>query len=299
MKFTLASALAGGSLGPAYRRPATPVPSAWQTRIAATGPTGPSTRWWRTFGSPQLDRLLGGAEHSHNDRAAAMTRVREADAEVTIATAPVLPSITATLTGNRQTLYNLFSAKAGGVFNHSVSTPFAPSNQVDFWGENRAVRAAFFPSIDRTASAGLESTTLKTVLDPSSRIFDVAGALTQPIFHGRARLGPYRYRKARYAERLADYRKAVLSAFANVEAALTAVRGTTDPQRRENDTVRTSRQAYDLARTEFHAGPVDILTGLSTQSALFTAAGAFAQIKLAHLQALVGLFNALGGSWHR
>jgi outer membrane protein, multidrug efflux system len=63
--------------------------------------------------------------------------------------------------------------------------------------------------------------------------------------------------------------------------------------------VDTARQAYELSQTQFHAGTINILTVLSTETALFTAEDALAQVKLAHLQALVGLFNALGGGWQR
>jgi outer membrane protein TolC len=52
-----------------------------------------------------------------------------------------------------------------------------------------------------------------------------------------------------------------------------------------------------MSQYQFHAGTVNILTVLSTETALFSAEDALAQAQLAHLQALVGLFNALGGGW--
>jgi outer membrane protein TolC len=50
---------------------------------------------------------------------------------------------------------------------------------------------------------------------------------------------------------------------------------------------------------QFHAGTINILTVLSTETALFTAEDALVQVKFAHLSALISLFSALGGGWQR
>ncbi|MGH8260163.1 MAG: TolC family protein, partial [Steroidobacteraceae bacterium] len=163
----------------------------------------------------------------------------------------------------------------------------------------RAARAAFFPSLELTAAGGYESSALATLFEPGSRIFALSAGITQPIFHGGALLGQYRLSEARYAELLADYHKAAISAWGNVEDALAAVRDTGDQLMREHNAVDRARSAYDLSQEQFHAGTVDILTVLGTQSALFTAEDALAQVTLARLQALVGLYNALGGGWQR
>ncbi|HEY2590203.1 MAG TPA: TolC family protein, partial [Steroidobacteraceae bacterium] len=126
-----------------------------------------------------------------------------------------------------------------------------------------------------------------------------SAGLTQPIFHGGAILGQYRLSKARYDELLADYHKAVISAFGNVEDALAAVRDSAEQLTRQQTATEKARSAYDLSQEQFHAGTVNILTVLNTQNALFTAQDALAQVRLAHLQAIVGLFNALGGGWQR
>jgi NodT family efflux transporter outer membrane factor (OMF) lipoprotein len=161
----------------------------------------------------------------------------------------------------------------------------------------RAARAAFFPTIDLTASGGYESKSLSTLLEPGSRVFSLSAGLTQPIFHGGAVLGEYRLSKARYDELLADYHKAVISAFGNVEDSLAAVVDTGEQLRREQIAADKTRGAYEMSQEQFHAGTVNILTVLGTETSLFSAEDALAQAQLAHLEALVGLFNALGGGW--
>ena len=67
------------NLGPDYQRPELPAPAAWS---GADGQAAawPSTDWWRSFGSPQLDTYIAQAQHTNDDLAAAIARVREADA---------------------------------------------------------------------------------------------------------------------------------------------------------------------------------------------------------------------------
>src|SRR5580704_4419970 len=77
----------------------------------------------------------------------------------------------------------------------------------------RQARAAFFPSIQLTASGGYASTTLASLTRSGNRVFDIGGSVTQPLFQGGALLGQYQYSKARYAELMADYHKTVITAF--------------------------------------------------------------------------------------
>jgi NodT family efflux transporter outer membrane factor (OMF) lipoprotein len=161
----------------------------------------------------------------------------------------------------------------------------------------QAARAAFFPSIDLTAGGGFVSTALSGLISPANRVFSLTGAVTQNIFQGGALVGGYRLNKARYAELLSDYHKSVISAFGNVEDALVATEQTAEQYRRQQDAVAKARRAYEITEIQLHAGTVNVLTVLNTQSALFSAEDALVQVRFAHLQALVQLFNALGGGW--
>ena len=162
-----------------------------------------------------------------------------------------------------------------------------------------AARAAFFPSISLTAGGGFESPALANLLTPANRVWSLAGGLTQPIFQGGALLGQYRYSQARYRELLADYHKAVISALANVEDALVAVRETFEQVARQQEATEQARRAYRFAQAQMHAGTINVLTLLNTETSLFTAEDQLAQAKYAHLNALVSLYQALGGGWRQ
>jgi outer membrane protein, multidrug efflux system len=63
--------------------------------------------------------------------------------------------------------------------------------------------------------------------------------------------------------------------------------------------VNQARKAFDFSQRQLHAGTINVLTLLNTESALFAAQDALAQVKYARLQASVDLFKALGGGWQQ
>jgi outer membrane protein, multidrug efflux system len=160
-------------------------------------------------------------------------------------------------------------------------------------------RAELFPSIELTASGGYASAALSSLVSPGNRIYAVSAGLTQPIFHGGALRGELSYREARYAELLTSYHKTVLTALANVESALVAVRQTAEQRQRQRDAVSKAQRAYEYAQAQMSAGTVNILTVLNTENALFSAQDTLVQVEYSYLQALVDLFTALGGGWHQ
>jgi NodT family efflux transporter outer membrane factor (OMF) lipoprotein len=162
-----------------------------------------------------------------------------------------------------------------------------------------AAHAAFFPSITLTANGGYESNALSNLVNPANAIFQIAGSITQPIFEGGALRGQLEYAKARDAEMLADYHKTVIAAFANVEDALIAQQQSDEQAQRQQRATEAARHAFGMAQTQLHAGTINVLTLLGTESAVFTAEDALAQAKYTHFQSLVSLFAALGGGWQQ
>jgi NodT family efflux transporter outer membrane factor (OMF) lipoprotein len=134
-------ALVGCSLGPAYQRPEVAVPTAWK-QPSEPG-VWPAADWWQGFGSPELDALVATAERNNNDIAAAAARILQADAQLRIAGAPLLPTLDAAASANRQKSASLrrVSTSGSSAFD-SYSASLAASYEVDFWGKNGAALAA-------------------------------------------------------------------------------------------------------------------------------------------------------------
>jgi NodT family efflux transporter outer membrane factor (OMF) lipoprotein len=158
-------------------------------------------------------------------------------------------------------------------------------------------RAQLLPSITLTGEGGYQSAVLKTLLRPESAFFTLAAGLTQPIFEGGRLLGNLDLQKGRQDELLQNYRKAVISGFADVENALDAIRRTTERERLQREVVASSRRAFDISEQRLREGTVDLVTVLQTQQTLFQAEDALAQARLAHVQAILSLYQALGGGW--
>ncbi|OLF52995.1 efflux transporter outer membrane subunit [Pseudomonas chlororaphis] len=102
-------------------------------------------RWWLQFGSPELDRLIAEARAGSHDLAAAMARVRQAQASAVIAGAPLLPAVTGTFNANRQTLlrgsgYSQLDADSSNKTVDSFDVGLSATYEVDFWGGRRAAR---------------------------------------------------------------------------------------------------------------------------------------------------------------
>ena len=158
-------------------------------------------------------------------------------------------------------------------------------------------RAQFLPSITLTGEGGYQSAVLKTLLRPESAFYTLTAGLTQPIFEGGKLLGNLDLQKGIQDQLLQNYRKAVISAFTDVDKALIAVRETTIAERLQRDVVSSSRRAFNLSDQQLRAGTVNLITLLQVEQTLFQAEDALAQARLARLQAIVSLYQALGGGW--
>lgn len=158
-------------------------------------------------------------------------------------------------------------------------------------------RAQFFPSIQLTGAGGYQSAALVSLFTPQAVFFNVAASLTQPIFDGGRIQGNFDYSRARQDELLQTYRKTVVSAFADVDTALDAIRQTTERLRLQRAVVAASQRAFQLSEQQLRAGTADIVTVLNTQLTLFTAQDLLSQVQLSRLLAIVSLYSALGGGW--
>ncbi|MEJ2376211.1 MAG: efflux transporter outer membrane subunit, partial [Pseudolabrys sp.] len=160
-----------------------------------------------------------------------------------------------------------------------------------------AARAAFLPTVTLTGEGGYASAVLKLLLRPESAIYSVAAGLAQPIFHGGELLGNLDLQKGLQDELLQTYRKTVISAFADVENALDAIRQTTRRVHLQAQVVKSSRQAFNISEERLREGTIDLVTVLQTQQTLYQAQDTLYQAQLARLQAIVSLYQALGGGW--
>lgn len=454
--------LGGCTLGPIFASPPVDVPGAFRASPETAKAAWPATYWWENFRSPELDALMNRARLFNNDLGAAAARVVQADAQVRISGAPLLPTLNGTGdfsynrsgTGSRSS--SGFSSGGGGHYfdSRSYSIGLQASYDLDLFGRNRALlqsaqanaiatrfdqqtvtlavessvastyfqvlsaqdrlrvaernlrsaeqilaayrarltvgtanlldvsqqealvagqranlpnyrntieqnrlalgilvglpperlditggsldklplplvapglpsellarrpdvayaeallaaqnanivaaRAAFYPQISLTASGGLTSAALSSITGPGTLVAQLASALTQPIFDNGLRRGDLDQAKGRYGELLANYQKAVLQAFTDVEQSLTSLQYTSDQEAREREAIAVAQRAADIANAQLQAGTIDIITSLNTQTTLYNYLDLLTQIRLSRFLALLNLYKAMGGGF--
>ena len=160
-----------------------------------------------------------------------------------------------------------------------------------------SARAAFFPTISLTAQGGYESTALRLLFTPQNALYNVAANITQPIFDGFQLEGQLEFAQGRQFELLKTYCQTVLNGFRDVEVALIAIADGAERERLQQAVVTSSRRAFELSEVRLREGVADLVVVTQTQQTLFTAEDNLVLARLARLQAVLSLFQALGGGW--
>ncbi|MCP2073597.1 UNVERIFIED_ORG: NodT family efflux transporter outer membrane factor (OMF) lipoprotein [Pseudomonas lini] len=144
-------------------------PAAWQN-LDTPSTRADNQQWWTQFGSPQLNRLIEQARLDSHDLAAAMARVRQAQASAVIAGAPLLPEIRAGLNGNRQELLRGKGYSQLDVDRNNRTIDYYDANlsatyELDFWGGKRAARDSALSTLSASQfdRATVELTLLSSV----------------------------------------------------------------------------------------------------------------------------------------
>ncbi|WP_154393151.1 efflux transporter outer membrane subunit, partial [Bordetella pertussis] len=160
-----------------------------------------------------------------------------------------------------------------------------------------AARAAFFPRISLTGSAGTASASLGGLFDAGSGAWSFAPQISVPIFAGGALRASLDLAKIQKDIGIARYEQAIQSGFREVSDAL-AGRGTLQEQIRSQELlVQANQRAYDLSQQRYQQGIDNYLSVLDSQRSLYTAQQTLVETRLARLSNLIQLYKALGGGW--
>ncbi len=162
-----------------------------------------------------------------------------------------------------------------------------------------AARAAFFPSIQLTASGGTASNRLNGLFGGATGTWSFAPTISVPIFSGGQNVANLDLAHIEKDVGIAQYELAIQTAFREVSDALSA-RGTYIDQRRaQQDLVAADTEAYLLAEMRFHSGIDSYLSTLDAQRSLYAAQQTLVTIREAELANRVTLYKAVGGGWEQ
>ena len=160
-----------------------------------------------------------------------------------------------------------------------------------------AARAAFFPAITLTASAGTASSQLANLFAPGSGAWLFSPQITLPIFTAGRNFANLDAAKIGKLIEVANYEKAIQTAFREVSDSL-AARATVAVQLDAGETlVKAEQRRYELAEARFRQGVDSYLNVLSAQQNLYQAQENLIQFQFSRLSDLINLYQALGGGW--
>ena len=160
-----------------------------------------------------------------------------------------------------------------------------------------AARAAFFPSVSLTASAGTSSRDLSGLFSAGSGAWTFQPQINLPIFNAGSLRASLDYSKLQKDVAVAEYEKSIQTAFQEVADGL-AARSTYQQQlQAQRDLVQATQDYYNLAQHRYQNGVDSSLTFLDAQRSLFSSQQGLITDRLAQLVAEVNLYTALGGGW--
>ena len=164
-------------------------------------------------------------------------------------------------------------------------------------GSACAARAAFYPRIALTGSAGTASSSLSGLFADGSAAWNFAPSISLPIFDmGRNQANLEAARAGREIA-VAQYEKSIQSAFREVADALAGRATLADQLSALQAQAAAERDRFRLADLRYRNGIANYLDLLDAQRSLFAIEQALAQVRLAQRANEVQLYKALGGGW--
>ncbi|PKU25697.1 efflux transporter outer membrane subunit [Telmatospirillum siberiense] len=160
-----------------------------------------------------------------------------------------------------------------------------------------AARAAFFPTVTLTASGGTSDTSLSRLFQGPTRAWTFNPSISVPIFEAGKLEADLDYAKVQKNIQVAQYEKAIQTAFREVSDSLVALQTYEDQVRADAALVEASEVRYKLADLRFRNGVDGYLNTLDAQRSLYSAQQSLISIRLSRLSNLVTLYKTLGGGW--
>ncbi len=158
-----------------------------------------------------------------------------------------------------------------------------------------AARATFFPRISLTGAGGITSSHLSELFEPGAGAWRFVPQVVLPIFDYGARKANYRVSEVERDLAVADYERAIQSAFREVSDALVLRSRLVEQQSAQESLVNALRETHRLSQARYEAGVDSYLNVLVAQRSLYAAQQGLLGVRLARLSNLVNLYKVLGG----
>lgn len=163
-----------------------------------------------------------------------------------------------------------------------------------YYNANSA-RAAFYPQITISGSAGWTNNSGAGIVNPGKLLASAIGSLTQPLFYRGANIARLKIAKAQQEEAKLAFQQSVLNAGSEVSNALYQYQSATEKTASRRIQVESSEKAAEYTKELFKLGTSTYLEVLSAEQSLLSARLAQVSDTFDQMQAVVSLYQALGG----
>jgi NodT family efflux transporter outer membrane factor (OMF) lipoprotein len=158
-------------------------------------------------------------------------------------------------------------------------------------------KAAYYPNVTLSASAGFDSSSISSLLNWSSRVWSVGSGLAQTIFDAGLRRATVQQFRAAYENTVATYRQTVLTAFQQVEDDLASLRILAHQIEQQETAVKSSQRYLDLSLLRYKQGIDSYLNVITAQTTLLVNQQTLVTLRSQQMTASVQLVQAIGGGW--
>jgi NodT family efflux transporter outer membrane factor (OMF) lipoprotein len=159
-------------------------------------------------------------------------------------------------------------------------------------------KAAYYPTLAISGTAGYEATKFSKWLTSPSRYWSVGPTASETIFDGGLRKSTLAQYRALYEADVANYKQVVLTAFQQTEDSLATLRILTREIEQQQDAVSSAQRFCDLASARYRTGLDPYLNVFTAQSTLLTNQQTVISLRVEQIVTSVQLIEALGGGWN-
>jgi NodT family efflux transporter outer membrane factor (OMF) lipoprotein len=157
-----------------------------------------------------------------------------------------------------------------------------------------AARAAFYPQLNITASAGWTNN-VGEIVNPGQMLLNAIGSLVQPLFNKGQNRANLRIAKAQQEQALVAFNQALLVAGTELSDALTACRLSSERLALRQQEIAAAERAYEVSKDVMQNSSTTYLEVLTAQQSLLQLRLSLATDRFDLVQGKINLFKALGG----
>ena len=156
-------------------------------------------------------------------------------------------------------------------------------------------RAAFYPAVTLSGSAGWTNTATGRISNPADWLFSAIGGIVQPLFNRGTNMANLKVAEARQKEALISFQQSILDAGREVNDALVQWQSATKRMALDEQQTQALGNALRSAQLKMQHGSDNYLSVLTAQQSLLRARMDTAADKFDKIQGVISLYHALGG----